>query len=644
LVKKMKKNTGLLVGILVILVMVPVPAVAGMFSGPVSGDPGPGIHAASLGPPVAVPVETSKIQVPIKVLTAKVTTTPPGGVLVLGSTPPGASVYIDNTLQGTTPLTLSPIPPGVHAVSFKMAGYQDYSTKVTITAGAVAKLAGTLVPVTTATVTRTISPTVPVTTLVISAGRTPVPIRTTVPDTATPTTQVTSTTAGKCITSYAGSGLMVTAPDGRLKCTIRISPVGSGALLSVPEGTLVTDAGKQTVQEIRITPVNPGEIPSGTLPDGSVWTGHAFHFLPDGTSFDPPALVSFTLNRDEWDRSDPANITLMAISAGQGAEALPTSVDPATRTFSAPAGHFSIIGLFSTGPIAGQPVPRQSLEDLVRTATGSRHGSLPLSPIIPDAIAPLAAVIAGVALSAAAVTAGGSMLVSRLWDRVLDLIGQFLGSEATGFLNTAEIEKRGVRPAENLSALVLGLSWREILVIGLSAPGFAVAFILQDRLELQLTTIIIYVCAGGVATILHDLAHKYSAYRTGCITEYQFWSIGMGTMLVTAWLFGNAFAKPSRNLIRSGKELTPEEAATIRLAGPLMSIGLAVLSLFLIPLGGLFVIAGSAGFTMNLLNGVFSLVPVAPNDGVEIYAWNKVIWACVFIPLIIFYLYIYSFL
>jgi Zn-dependent protease len=115
-------------------------------------------------------------------------------------------------------------------------------------------------------------------------------------------------------------------------------------------------------------------------------------------------------------------------------------------------------------------------------------------------------------------------------------------------------------------------------------------------------------------------------------------------MLSTAWLFGNAFAKPSRTVIRGGKALTPEEAAIIRLAGPLVSIVVAVVSLFLIPLGGLFVIAGSAGFTMNLLNGLFSLVPVRPNDGVEVYAWNKVIWACVFIPLIIFYLYIYTFL
>jgi Zn-dependent protease len=112
-------------------------------------------------------------------------------------------------------------------------------------------------------------------------------------------------------------------------------------------------------------------------------------------------------------------------------------------------------------------------------------------------------------------------------------------------------------------------------------------------------------------------------------------------MLSTAWLFGNAFAKPSRTLIRSEKNPSLEEAAIIKLAGPLMSMGVAIVSLFLIPLGGLFVIAGSAGFSMNLLNCVFSLVPVRPNDGVEIFAWNKLVWATVFIPLIVFYLYIY---
>ena len=199
------------------------------------------------------------------------------------------------------------------------------------------------------------------------------------------------------------------------------------------------------------------------------------------------------------------------------------------------------------------------------------------------------------------------MLLSRLWSWVIDLLKQFLGSETIGLMNETEIEKRSMRPAENLTVVVLGLSSREMLVIGLSALGFAVAILLQDRLALDLTTMIIFICAGGITTILNDLAQKYYACRVGCIAEYQFWSLGTVTMLVTAWLFGNAFAKPSRTLIRNDKPLLERDAAIIRLAGPLMSISLAVVSLLLIPLGGLFVIAGSAGFTMNLLNGVFSL-------------------------------------
>jgi Zn-dependent protease len=348
------------------------------------------------------------------------------------------------------------------------------------------------------------------------------------------------------------------------------------------------------------------------------------------------------LSPDEWERSDPANLTIWETQeTGPGWERLPAKIDPLTRTLSAPVGHFSIIGLFSGSPAGNSPQNLQPPADLNGTVTVSNKRTLPLSAFIPDTFAPLAAVVAGIAISILGTMASGSSTVSRLWDRIIEFIKKFLGAETIGLMNVTEIEKRRLRPAENLQALILGLSSREILVITLSACGFAAAFLLQDQLKLKLTTVIIFVCAGGIATILHDLAHKFAAYRCGCVTEYQFWTLGTVTMLSTAWLFGNAFAKPSRTLIRSDKPLLPEEAARIRLAGPLMSTGLAIVSLFLIPLGGLFVVAGSAGFSMNLLNSVFSLVPVKPNDGVEIYAWNKLIWAGVFIPLIVFYLYIY---
>jgi Zn-dependent protease len=646
----MKKISGLLIGLLLLLVVLPAPVFAGGFSGPASGAPDHGISAFAPVPAAAAAPKTTLVKNAYVVVSTSATPRA-GGVLYIGSVPAGASVYIDGALKGTTPLTVSPITVGVHAVSFKMAGYVDYSTTVTVTAGGVAKLAGTMTPVTSETVTRTVSPSETITRTVSPLETVtitiPVTRRTTtvtiVPPVITRTLQqVAAKQTGKCMKQFFGSGQMAALPDGRLNCTTLISTEDQIATLTLQEGTLVTDAAKKPVTEIRITPVTPGEIASGTGPDGSRWTGRAYHFLPDHTSFDPPVLVSFTLSQGEWDRSDPANLTIRETSGtGLASEHLPTTIDPVTRTISAPAQHFSIIGLFSTSPTAGPPVPQQSPPDLIRTATGSTRGPLPLSPLIPDAYAPLAAVVAGITLSIAGAMAGGSTAVSQWWSRITDLIGKFLGSETIGLMNATEIEKRSMRPAENLPAVLLGLSSREMLVIGISALGFAAAIILQDRLELNLTTVIIFVCAGGIATILHDLAHKYFAYRIGCVTEYQFWSLGTVTMLSTAWLFGNAFAKPSRTLIRSEKPLPAGDAAIIRLAGPLMSMAVAVISLLLIPLGGLFVIAGSAGFSINLLNSVFSLVPVKPNDGVEVYAWNKLVWALVFIPLIAFYLSIY---
>ena len=638
----MKELSGLLIGSLILLLLLPVPVFAGEITGPMGSVPDPSISSMSINPVIttAPPSVIINPRVVRTIITPQTT-----GVLILESVPTNASVYVDSTLKGTTPLTLRTIPTGSHEVSFRLAGYQNYTTKVTVTAGAVATVSGMLSPIITETVSRTVSPSVSVTsTVTVTQGTitTPPPVTTVSPPATQRTQQTPRTQIVACKRYYSGSGKTGAAHDGRLNCTVIISSDDQIATLSVPEGTLVTDAGKNPVPEIHITPVNPAEIPSGDGPDNSRWTGRAYHFLPDHTSFNPPVLVSFTLSPDEWERSDPANLTMWETNeTGPGWERLPIRIDPPTRTISAPVSHFSIIGLFSTS-LAGTPLENpQPPTDLIGKATGSNKGPLPLSPYIPDKSAPLAAVVAGITISILGTMASGSSAVARVWDRIIELFKKFLGTETIGLMNVTEIEKRGIRPAENLQALILGLSSREILVIILSACGFAAAFLLQDQLELRLTTVIIYVCAGGIATILHDLAHKYAAYRCGCITEYQFWSLGAVTMLFTAWLFGNAFAKPSRTLIQSDKALKPEEAARIRLAGPLMSMGLAIGSLFLIPLGGLFVVAGSAGFSMNLLNSVFSLVPVKPNDGVEVYAWNKLVWAGVFIPLIAFYLYIY---
>ena len=58
------------------------------------------------------------------------------GSLEVISTPPGASIYIDDVLQpGTTPSTIIDIIEGPHNITITMPGFNDYTTPVIVEPG-----------------------------------------------------------------------------------------------------------------------------------------------------------------------------------------------------------------------------------------------------------------------------------------------------------------------------------------------------------------------------------------------------------------------------------------------------------------------------------------------------------------------------
>ncbi|MEI7434847.1 MAG: PEGA domain-containing protein [Methanomicrobiales archaeon] len=67
------------------------------------------------------------------------------------SVPSGASVFLDNALQGITPLTLPSVPVGKHTLSIRMTGYSDYSTMIQLSPGQSALISAALTPVPTPT-------------------------------------------------------------------------------------------------------------------------------------------------------------------------------------------------------------------------------------------------------------------------------------------------------------------------------------------------------------------------------------------------------------------------------------------------------------------------------------------------------------
>jgi hypothetical protein len=79
------------------------------------------------------------------------TPVPQTGGLSITSSPTGAETFVDNLIQGYTPVSLTRIATGQHTVILKSPGYLDYSTTVIVNAGQTTPLAVPMSPAPTPT-------------------------------------------------------------------------------------------------------------------------------------------------------------------------------------------------------------------------------------------------------------------------------------------------------------------------------------------------------------------------------------------------------------------------------------------------------------------------------------------------------------
>jgi len=227
-------------------------------------------------------------------------------------------------------------------------------------------------------------------------------------------------------------------------------------------------------------------------------------------------------------------------------------------------------------------------------------------------------------------------VLSQIALKLVKFFADLAGGHAVEKLSEKEIETRRIT-IRQLDKHVLGLSSAEILVIEVAVIMVALAFILADRAELTLTTVLIYIGVGAASVVLHDFAHRYFATKHGHDADTQFWGLGTVIMFLTAWLYGNAFAQSYRNLVDREDKEDVRESGIEMVSGPVVSIILMIVFLALSSLGGLWAVAGGVGFTINLITAVYSMMPISTMDGGAVWRWNRAVYLLLFIPLIVFY-------
>jgi PKD repeat protein/Zn-dependent protease len=277
---------------------------------------------------------------------------------------------------------------------------------------------------------------------------------------------------------------------------------------------------------------------------------------------------------------------------------------------------------------------------LIREAKGSTEKNLPTSDFIPPQFMALAAALTSIAVVGVQLLISNAGTLFRFAPGIAKFLANLAGSHVVEKVSAAEIERRGIVVRQR-ERHFLGLSAIEILVIEVATIMLALAFILADRAELNLQTVLIYILVGAISVVLHDFAHRYFALRYGHDADTRFWGLGTGIMFLTAWLYGNAFAQSYRNLVKREGDDEPRHLGIEMVAGPCVSIVLMVLFLALIQLGGVFAVAGGVGFSINLITAVYSLMPIPTMDGGAVWKWNRIVFLALFLPMIAFYFFTY---
>ncbi len=282
----------------------------------------------------------------------------------------------------------------------------------------------------------------------------------------------------------------------------------------------------------------------------------------------------------------------------------------------------------------------EGLIGLIREARGTTEKNLPTSGIIPPQFMALAAVLTSIGIVLLNILISNIGMLSQIGTKLAKFFTDFIGGHAVEKMSAAEIEKRGI-VARKLEHRYFGLSPIELIIIEVAIIMFALAFILADRAELSLLTVLIYIAVGAISIILHDFGHRYFATKHGCDADIRFWGLGTLVMFFTAWLYGNAFAQSYRNLVNRPREDNVREIGIEMVSGPCISITLMILFLAIMPLGDIWAIAGGVGFTINLITAVYSLIPIETMDGLAVWRWNRALYLVLFIPLITFYFFTY---
>jgi Zn-dependent protease len=178
-------------------------------------------------------------------------------------------------------------------------------------------------------------------------------------------------------------------------------------------------------------------------------------------------------------------------------------------------------------------------------------------------------------------------------------------------------------------SIAFSLAFSRGLGVGMGSP------FQQITLETYLMYLVLSMITVGVAFILHELAHKFTAIRYGFQAEFRKDNLMLLVAVVLAAVVGIVFAAPGATMI-SGTTITPKQSGKISAAGPFINLILCIPFAIILFVSGsldpaitsqtLLSLIGMVGLQVNAMIAAFNMLPVSVLDGRKVLAWNPAIF------------------
>lgn len=292
-------------------------------------------------------------------------------------------------------------------------------------------------------------------------------------------------------------------------------------------------------------------------------------------------------------------------------------------------------GLSTSYTFSGLSLGKHVLEGRAIDQTGSTVGSsnvtVTVSVWVPPATNAVASSVVTVGIftlvSLAAATASSPATIAGNW--ISEKIFNILPDSIKGWLESYLASKRSLI-IENKDAPILLLTKLELIAYGVAliTLTFAFAYSGAESLDQFLLLIPTVLATSVIVGLAKNLLTEFISRILGVWSEHRLWYLGLATFLLSTLAFKAPFSSPSR-IVNHSPSATKRKVGLVASVSVASAIGFAAIFYTLLITG--FTYIGSIGLGMCLLSALFDSIPISPMNGKDIYDWNKLIWAAVFL-------------